>query len=373
MRICLVSPEVFYWGYHGGFGFLTRSLGGEFARRGHRVCVVTVRRGEQGEVEELDGMTVYGFPAHEGKPPVLSAALSRFGSMEYYREADADIYHSEAISYNTLAAQKAMPDRCHAITFQDPYDLLEWRKISRVDPRYRLTPQFKSRLIIENRFLSRACREADALYAQAKYLIPKARKLFRLERDPSFLPNPVVVPRRRMRKAADPTVCFLARWDPQKRVELFFGLAERFPDVEFVAMGRSHDPAADAFLRKRYGNVHNLTLTGFVSEKEKSCILERSWALMNTSVREALPISFLEALAHETPIVSAEDPDGLTSSYGYRVASDDYAGGLESLFDDEGWRERGRRGREYVGRVHEVGRVVDMHLETYRGILESGR
>jgi glycosyltransferase involved in cell wall biosynthesis len=275
MRICLVSPEVFYWGYHGGFGFLTRSLGGEFARRGHRVCVVTVRRGEQGEVEELDGMTVYGFPAHEGKPPVLSAALSRFGSMEYYREADADIYHSEAISYNTLAAQKAMPDRCHAITFQDPYDLLEWRKISRVDPRYRLTPQFKSRLIIENRFLSRACREADALYAQAKYLIPKARKLFRLERDPSFLPNPVVVPRRRMRKAADPTVCFLARWDPQKRVELFFGLAERFPDVEFVAMGRSHDPAADAFLRKRYGNVHNLTLTGFVSEKEKSCILER--------------------------------------------------------------------------------------------------
>jgi hypothetical protein len=46
---------------------------------------------------------------------------------------------------------------------------------------------------------------------------------------------------------------------------------------------------------------------------------------------------------------------------------------LESLFDDEGWRERGRRGREYVERVHEVGRVVDMHLEIYRGILESGR
>ena len=41
MRVCLVSPEVFAWGYHGGFGFLTRTLGRGFARRGHEVSVVT--------------------------------------------------------------------------------------------------------------------------------------------------------------------------------------------------------------------------------------------------------------------------------------------------------------------------------------------
>ncbi len=56
----------------------------------------------------------------------------------------------------------------------------------------------------------------------------------------------------------------------------------------------------------------NLRLTGFVTEEEKSRILASSWALMNTSVREALPVSFLEALAHKTPIISGEDPDGLT-------------------------------------------------------------
>ena len=75
MRICLVSPEVFSWGYHGGFGFLTRSLGGEFARKGHRVCVVTVRSAR-----------AYGFPAHEGRPYVLSSVVSRLGSMGYYRD-----------------------------------------------------------------------------------------------------------------------------------------------------------------------------------------------------------------------------------------------------------------------------------------------
>ena len=373
MRICLVSPEVFAWGYHGGFGFLTRTLGREFASRGHEVSVVTPRRGGQGEVESLDGMTVYGFPDHEGKSRALRSFLSRLDSMGYYRKTDADVFHSEAVSYNTLVAQMAMPQRPHLITFQDPYDLDEWQKIARVDPRYRLTPAFRSRLIIENLVLSRACRRAASLYAQARFLVPKARRLFRLEKDPAFLPNPVEVPRRTLRKAGNPTACFLARWDPQKRVELFFGLAEAYPDVEFIAMGRSHDPASDAVLRKRCAGIPNLTCTGFVSEDEKSRILERSWALVNTSVREALPVSFLEALAHETPILSGEDPDGLTSSFGRRVQDDDYGRGLEDLLKGDGWRERGRLGRRYVEEVHEVGRVVDRHLDIYEGVLEGRR
>jgi glycogen synthase len=41
MRICFVTPEVFAWGYHGGFGFITRTLGRELAKRGHEVSVVT--------------------------------------------------------------------------------------------------------------------------------------------------------------------------------------------------------------------------------------------------------------------------------------------------------------------------------------------
>lgn len=371
MKICFVSPEVFGWGCHGGFGFLTRTLARGIVERGHEVCVVTVRRGGQGEVEEVDGFTVYGFSAYEGVPLPVRAFLSRLASLGFYRRADADIYHSQAVSYNTVAAQSAAPERPHLITFQDPYDVHEWRRISLVDRRYRLTPAFRSRIALENMILSRACRAADALCAQARFLIPKARRLFQLGRDPLFLPNPVVLPQRTMRKACSPTVCFLARWDPQKRVELFFRLAEDFPDVEFLAMGRSHDPLADALLRKRCRGIPNLACPGFVSEEEKSRILEKSWALVNTSVREALPLSFLEALAHETPILSGEDPDGLTSRYGYRVRGGDYGEALEAVLRDDSWREKGKLGRSYVEEVHEVSKVVDMHLKIYRGVLES--
>jgi glycosyltransferase involved in cell wall biosynthesis len=348
---------------------VTRTLGREMARKGLDVSVVTVRRRGQGEVEELEGVTIYGYPPHSAEPYPLKAALSRLGSVGFYRLADADIYHSEAESYNTLIAELAMPGRRHVITFQDPYDAWEWGRIGSVDPRYKQTVAFRARCAVENRVLMSACRRADALYSQARFLVGRVVRLYRLGKRPGLLPNPVRVQRRRMKKAERPTVCFLARWDPQKRVEIFLRLAKRFPEVEFIAMGRAHDAKMDHELRRRYCNVPNLRLTGFVSEEEKSRILERSWALVNTSVREALPVSFLEALAHETPIVSGEDPDGLASRFGYRVFNDDYDAALSRLLESGEWVEKGRGGRRYVEEFHELERVVHMHIEAYEGLM----
>ena len=113
----------------------------------------------------------------------------------------------------------------------------------------------------------------------------------------------------------------------------------------------------------------NLVLTGFVSEEKKSLILEKSWGLVNTSIREALPISFLEALAHETPIISGEDPDGITSSYGFKVTDDNYAKGLRGLTESYEWVNKGKSGRKYVERVHELDKVVDQHINLYEDIL----
>ena len=370
VKVCLVSPEIFSGGYHGGFGFVTRTLGSGLVQRGVDVSVVTVRRGTQEEFEEIDGMNVHAFSTQGRGPRALRALLSRLSSLGYYRRVDADVYHSQAVSYNTYAAQRAVPGKKHVITFQDPFDLHEWARLSEADPKIKITIPFRAGLLFENALLSWACRGADALYAQARFLIPKVQGLYHPRGRVSLLPNPVQVPTRRMRKGSAPTVCFLGRWDPQKRVERFLELASLLPEVEFVAMGLGHDPEADARLRERYGGISNLHLTGFVSEEEKSRILEESWALVNTSVREALPVSFLEALAHETPIICGENPDGLASAYGYHVTDGDYAGALRSMLGEEDWLERGRRGRRYVEENHEAGDVVERHIEIYRGLLD---
>jgi glycosyltransferase involved in cell wall biosynthesis len=151
-------------------------------------------------------------------------------------------------------------------------------------------------------------------------------------------------------------------------VELFFKLALEHPEVNFIAMGRSHDEARDRDLRDRYGGVPNLQLTGFVSEEEKSRILGESWVLVNTSVREALPVSFLEALAHGTPIISGENPDSLTADYGYLAEDGDYSAALDRLLADEERVEKGCRGRRHVEEIHEAGKAVDRHVKIYESL-----
>ncbi len=336
------------------------------AEKGVNVTVVTQRRKGQEEIEELDGFKVYGYPSHS---PGLSSISARCESVKYYRKADADIYHSQAISYNSYIAQSSCPDRKHVVTFQDPYDRMEWSKIAQVEPRY-TGLMHNIRVGAEIRFLARVCQRMDMLYSQAHFLVPKAMKLFKLKTQPKYLPNPVPIPDNPTEKAEVPTVCFLARWDPQKRVELFFELARKYPDINFIAMGKSHDPEKDNRLRKKYDVIPNLRLTGFVSEKEKQEILGRSWALVNTSIREALPVSFLEALANKTPLISGENPDCLVSEYGYHVKDMDYESGIEWLLNSDTWRLKGEKGRSHMYNVYEADKVIDRHLVEYRKLLE---
>ena len=367
MRVCLVSPEFFGLGVHGGFGYVTKTLSEGLADRGFDVCVVTPRRNGQGPVEMVNGVKVFSYKPCTGLPRPAGTLASRWNYIALIREVDADVYHSQAVSLNTYVAQSAAPDKRHLITFQDPYDEREWARIAEVEPRYRGLVH-EVRVKLEKHVLSSACRRADALYTQAWFLAEKARRYYGFKESPGFLPNPVPIPETPRGKSPRPTACFLARWDPQKRVELFFKLALEHPEVHFIAMGRSHDEARDRELREGYGGVPNLQLTGFVSEEEKSRILGESWVLVNTSVREALPVSFLEALAHGTPIISGEDPDGLTADYGYVVEDGDYSAAVKRLLTDDERREKGYRGRRHVEEVHEAGKAVDRHVKIYESL-----
>jgi glycosyltransferase involved in cell wall biosynthesis len=369
MRICFVSPEVFSWGVHGGFGYITRTLSRELVIRGFDVSVVTQRRTGQNSEEDLDGVTILGFNSFSQINYPINSIFAKYFSRSSYRKAGADIYHSQEVSYNTLIAQKACPTKKHIITFQDPYDEEEWRRIALVDPRFSLNLKNKIRIKVERNVLAKTCKNADGLFSQANFLSARAKKLFNLKKDPEFLPNPVPIPKKISDKNVHPTVCFLGRWDPQKRVELFFNLAIKNPEIQFIAMGHSHSADMDKLLRNKYGKIPNLVLTGFVNEREKSRILGESWALVNTSIREALPVSFLEALVHETPIISGENPDDLTRDFGYQVFFGDFDYALKKMIEDPHRTIKGENGRRLVKSVYALDKVIDKHIKVYEKVL----
>lgn len=231
-------------------------------------------------------------------------------------------------------------------------------------------PVLLNRRLVYNRLLEpkvRKCvKELDHVYCHARYTIGKAKKLFELDYEPGFLPNPVVVPESLPVKSGSPTVLFLGRFDGEKNPEAFMRLAQSFPEVQFIAAGASHDKEFDNLLRTRYADVENLSLPGFIDREEKNRALDDAWVLVNTSISECLPVSFLEAAAHGCSILCPHDPDGFASSFGLHTTHEKLVTGLSWLLEDERWRERGREGYEYVKEHHEAGKVVKMHLGEYR-------
>jgi len=362
MRVCFIVNEIFHWGVYGGFGKLTRTLGNNLVKAGVEVYVLMPRISEsQKTIEALDGMIV------------LSPSSRR--NISLFKACDADIYHSQSPGINTYWVMKLNSEAKHVITFQDPMTIEEekmsiWSK----NPRwrsfgYRATMELKLRAA--SFITKRAIHKADALFSQAKYIISKIVSMYGLNDPPVFLPNPIEIPNGPLKKADEPTVCFLARWDPVKRSELFFDLAEKFTDVKFIVLGKAHDKNRDEYLREIGRKIPNLEMPGFVSEDEKSRILEKSWVLVNTSLRECLPISFLEAAAHKCAILSSNNPDGFAENFGYYVTNGDYAKGLTFLLKDDAWKERGEKGYQYVKKTHELNKVINLHMKTYEELLNA--
>jgi len=355
----MICVEIFAWGKYGGFGRATRIIGRELVQRGVEVVAVIPRRGDQRPVEYLDGIKVLGFE------PGRILSLERL-----FKEADADIYHSEEPSFGTYLAMRAMPDRKHVVTFRDTRNPQDWLTELSL-PSLNLLQVAANWLYEDNWLVQRSVRNADARYAASKLLIPNARAKYHLDADPIFLPTPVIIPDE-VKKNQEPTVCFISRWDRRKRPELFFELAKNFPQVHFIAAGKSRDKAWDRRLRTKYGNVPNLEMLGFINQfqsVELSNILDKSWILVNTAMREGLPNAFIEAAASRCAILSAVDPDGFATHFGYHAVHDDFSKGLEILLADNLWGERAQQGYEYVKKVFNCNTAIERHLEEYSQLL----
>lgn len=368
MRVCFISDQIFHWGKYGGFGYIVRTLGRELVKRGLEVYAIVLRRKGQRVYEYLDGIHVIGYDSIKQ----LRRLIKEFNLINH-----VDIFHSEEPSSITWEIIKLCPNAKHVITFQDPRDIHDYSiEFSYACPDKWRNPIFRIRtkawLLWEWYLIRKACLRADALFSQALFVIPKIIRIWRINRKIGFLPNPVSIPHRKLRKAPTPTVCFLGRWDPRKRVEWFFELAKRFPNVKFIAMGRAHDENRDKYLRNKYSKLKNVLMPGFVSEEEKSKYLEECWILILPSARECLPVAFLEALAHRCAILSQHNPDRLTTLAGYHVKNGtfkEYVYGLNYLLKQDRWLELGKRGFEHVKRVYELNKVIQLHINVYKRVL----
>jgi glycosyltransferase involved in cell wall biosynthesis len=208
--------------------------------------------------------------------------------------------------------------------------------------------------------IRRFIRQPLLFAATTPFLAARARDSFGLQGiEVHSLPN-IIDPVNTIDKSPRATVVALGRLDPIKRPWVITSLAQSFPDVEFIFMGQSHFRGPGSWEPRDLPT--NVRFLGHVNEVRKKALLSEAWLLVNTSIHEGLCVSFLEALACETPLLACVDPEGIVSRFGTFVGN--YSGtGLEAipalesalreLFTD---RERraslGAEGRAWVSATH---------------------
>ncbi|MGH9238293.1 MAG: glycosyltransferase, partial [Vicinamibacterales bacterium] len=85
-------------------------------------------------------------------------------------------------------------------------------------------------------------------------------------------------------------------------------------DAESPALGRAHFRGPGGWEPRDL--PRNVRFLGHLDGDEKRDRLSSAWALVNTSIHESLPTSFLESLACETPIVSCTNEDDVARRFG---------------------------------------------------------
>lgn len=378
LKLGVITDEFFdaSLGRLGGFGWAARRLGEIFnADPSLNVDLVYVA----GEHVATPGRS----EAHVHGSRVILRQQSRLANVVAMQRENFDLLLSIDYNLGYSVYLRALPRTPAIVWVRDPRTPADAARIRAVRIPHASNDVPQGLMSHDGRSLARIAREATVLRRRLLLATPTPLLVRKLEGAYGFepwafhlLPNPVSVAPTDRAKSVRPTVAFLARLDPYKRPWLFAELAQHFPHVEFRFLGQSHFTGAGSFDASNL--PPNVRLLGHVGEAEKQRLLCEAWVAINTSVHEGLAVSFLEALACETPLLSCVNTGYVVSRFGIYTGSFDGSGiesidafreGLQTLLGNAELRaDLGARGRAWVESVHSVSGFVE-HFRRLAGLM----
>jgi len=365
-HICFVAPNI--WPVFsrdpdneliGGAEVQQSILARALVRAGYRVSMISVDFGQPQRVL-LDGVMVHKAYRPDAGLPVLRFIHPRITALwRAMRAVDADVYYQRCSAMLTaLVGVFCRRYGRHSI-FASASDLdfapgrqpirylrdrwLFERGLALVD-----------RIVVQNATQRRDCR---ANYGRESTQIPSCYEL----------------PAARAAATGD-CVLWVAsmRERDYKRPELFLELARRLPRRRFVMIGGAGGDAGNACferIRNEAAAIPNVEFAGFLPLARVEPYFDRARVLVNTSVHEGMPNTFLQAWARGVPTVAFVDTGArLRGEPVYRVVEqvEEAAREVERLFTDEAyWARASTRCREYFGSTHSTSKV----LERFEGLL----
>ncbi|MCL2915097.1 glycosyltransferase family 4 protein [Shewanella corallii] len=365
IRVALLVDEYFGGAKtkFGGYGFLARNLVAKHLP-GKDVEVEVLLKKDCGKVRlfpkchMIDGIKVYKLAAR---------AFDLINSL-FLRQKKYDVFLSIELTTHSYRIFSKAPgkDKKLLLWIQDPRPVYEWDEIETV----KLFPEHSYWDAEVYDFVHEYNKTGNLHFiSQAKFLDQKAKDLYRLPINTPirYLPNPIEIDYSFDVETYQKqnSVIFLGRIESVKRGWLFAEIAKAMPQYEFYMLGQAHRQADENnAVMAPYMEIPNLHFVGHVEGERKNQLIRDAKVLVNTSIHEALPVSFLEAMAYGTLLVSCQNPDELTEKFGVytgKVLGDGFdklplfIDGIEKLMTDDYLRQQlAESAVNYIKRVHSL-------------------
>jgi glycosyltransferase involved in cell wall biosynthesis len=355
LSICFVAPHA--WPVLSGDTAIPVVGGAEvqqcilarlFARHGYRVSMICLDYGQQDHAV-VDGVRVRKtFRMHDGLP-VARFLHPRLSSMwRALREVDADIYYYRSTSMWV----GVMAEFCRRHGKRAVY--------AGASDRDFLPGQGDQIRYARDRWLFRRGMErVDAIVAQNDVQRATCRATY--GREAVVIPSCYEIPKKKAAQEKN-LILWVGTLHVNKRPELLLELAQRLRERRFVMIGGpGSDSAFYESIRARAGGIANLEFKGFVPLAEVEPWFDRARVLVNTSLYEGMPNTFLQAWARGVPTASTVDVGAPVNQVAANV--EELSRTIEFLLANP---EAGTRCREYFERTHSCAHVLGAYARVFQ-------
>lgn len=308
-------------GGYGGYGMLAREYIAKYVPNDEIEIEVILGTNKEKKIKIIEkyGTKIHYLPKNYSSK--FDIDFIYFNMVKkFFKEQKFDIYLSIEMSRIAYEVMRVETDKKLIMWIQDPRPLSDWEEIRTVSHSNEYNSYLNYYVKWEKKIqiLLKKLREKNRLIliSQGEFLKEKAKKLYKFPNDINikYFPNPVEINDNFDVDEKRNSILFLGRLTAVKRPWLYFELAKILPEYKFYVCG-SGEELKDIILK--YKDVKNLKFMGHVSGNEKDKLLRECKILVNTSIHEAIPVSFLEAISYGEKIVSCQNPDDITKNNGY--------------------------------------------------------
>lgn len=274
----------------GGYGFLAREYIAKYIPNEDIQVDVLLGKGSRKlfvEEFEVDNIMAYRLPRR------------KWFAKRWLKKKNYDVYLSVELTDNYVLINEPNKNKKLILWIQDPRPHYEWDEINTVKlfPEYNYYNQSIYDLVHDWYKKNRV-----KFISQGYFLNQKAIDLYNLDQnvDIEYMPNPIQIDHKFNVENFEKKnmIIFLGRIESVKRGWLFCEIAKKMPNIDFYVLGKTHrEESKNSEIMSDYYSIPNLSFVGHVEGEEKIKYLKEAKILVNTSIHEALPISFLEALS----------------------------------------------------------------------------